>query len=637
MNDTDPRSPVRAPRTASRRSCRPRNACRGRPAGAEPVDPRRRRLVEAASRLRACRRRARPDGCRRRPTPGAGRVGRAAGAHHPPVRRGAPGCGGGVAGRPRGTRGRPPRPRRDPRLRRRHAPNDVGRFRGRTSRRRTRPSWCSPGTARYKLKKPVNFDFLDFSTRERREQAAHREVELNRRIAPDVYLGVADVLDVDGSVCDHLLVMRRLPSDRRLSTLVTSRRGHRRRSASGRPDDRVVPRTSRSVRAAIDAAGAPAHVAAKLALDLAGAPSLRGFDLRPRDARRGDRTCDALRAGTCSTVRDAGRGGMGARRARRPPRRRHLLSRRRPARASTASTSPTSCGTATSWPTSPFWRWTSNASARPSSRRRSCASTTSSPANAIPSSLVDYYVAFRALIRAKVSAIRVEQGDENARQAATGLLELARAHLRAGRVSDGARRRGTGHREDHRSRKGSAGAATGPSCAPTSCARSWRASILGCRRRPRIGEGLYSHEMTRRTYDEMLRRARVALELGQSVVLDAVLDRRRAPARRAGVSPMPPRATWSSCAVRSTPRSPTRASNDGAETTSTPPTPTGPWRRRCGRRPIRGREPRPSTPRVPHPRRSSSPGRPRRCRQIPTRSRWAPGRTRGRRPTPTAA
>ncbi len=36
-----------------------------------------------------------------------------------------------------------------------------------------------------------------------------------------------------------------------------------------------------------------------------------------------------------------------------------------------------------------------------------------------------------------------------------------------------------------------------------------------------IGEGLYTHEMTRRTYDEMLRRARVALGMGQSVVLDA--------------------------------------------------------------------------------------------------------------------
>ncbi len=76
------------------------------------------------------------------------------------------------------------------------------------------------GDRAYKLKKPVRLDFVDLSTREAREQICHREVELNRRIAPDVYLGVADVLGPDQTVCDHLVVMRRMPEDRRLSTLV---------------------------------------------------------------------------------------------------------------------------------------------------------------------------------------------------------------------------------------------------------------------------------------------------------------------------------------------------------------------------------------------------------------------------------
>ncbi|WP_410645032.1 AAA family ATPase [Amycolatopsis sp. lyj-346] len=79
------------------------------------------------------------------------------------------------------------------------------------------------GDLAYKLKKPVDLGFLDFSTREARERVCHREVELNRRLAPDVYLGVADVTGPDGAVCDHLVVMRRMPEDRRLSTLV--RRG----------------------------------------------------------------------------------------------------------------------------------------------------------------------------------------------------------------------------------------------------------------------------------------------------------------------------------------------------------------------------------------------------------------------------
>lgn len=80
----------------------------------------------------------------------------------------------------------------------------------------------SIGDRVYKLKKPVALGFLDFSTREARERACHREVALNRRLAPDVYLGVADVLGPDGVPCDHLVVMRRMPAERRLAALVCS-------------------------------------------------------------------------------------------------------------------------------------------------------------------------------------------------------------------------------------------------------------------------------------------------------------------------------------------------------------------------------------------------------------------------------
>lgn len=75
----------------------------------------------------------------------------------------------------------------------------------------------------YKLKKPVKFGFVDFTDREVRERACHREVELNRRISPDVYLGVADVSGPDGVMADHLVVMKRMPPNRRLATLVEQR------------------------------------------------------------------------------------------------------------------------------------------------------------------------------------------------------------------------------------------------------------------------------------------------------------------------------------------------------------------------------------------------------------------------------
>lgn len=70
----------------------------------------------------------------------------------------------------------------------------------------------------YKLKKPVQFSYLDFSTLVRREKACNAEFTLNRRLAPDVYLGVIALvqtedslkLDSTGDVVDWLVKMRRL-------------------------------------------------------------------------------------------------------------------------------------------------------------------------------------------------------------------------------------------------------------------------------------------------------------------------------------------------------------------------------------------------------------------------------------------
>ncbi|MFG1928627.1 AAA family ATPase [Cryptosporangium sp. NPDC048952] len=76
------------------------------------------------------------------------------------------------------------------------------------------------GDRAYKRKKPLDLGFVDFTTPASRRHACHREVELNRRFAPDVYLGVAEVRDPDGRPCDWLVIMRRMPADRRLSVLL---------------------------------------------------------------------------------------------------------------------------------------------------------------------------------------------------------------------------------------------------------------------------------------------------------------------------------------------------------------------------------------------------------------------------------
>ncbi len=78
------------------------------------------------------------------------------------------------------------------------------------------------GEVAYKLKKPVNFGFLDFSTVELRRRFCEAEVTLNRRLAPSVYRGVAPItvaggrtaVDGSGDVVDWLVVMRQMDTAR---------------------------------------------------------------------------------------------------------------------------------------------------------------------------------------------------------------------------------------------------------------------------------------------------------------------------------------------------------------------------------------------------------------------------------------
>src|SRR5262249_38397384 len=49
------------------------------------------------------------------------------------------------------------------------------------------------GPHAYKVKKPVDLGFLDFTTLEKRRHFCAEEVRLNRRLAPAVYLGVVPV------------------------------------------------------------------------------------------------------------------------------------------------------------------------------------------------------------------------------------------------------------------------------------------------------------------------------------------------------------------------------------------------------------------------------------------------------------
>lgn len=76
------------------------------------------------------------------------------------------------------------------------------------------------GDRAYKAKKPVQTDFLDFRTPEQRERACAREVELNSRLAPDSYFGVAHLQDPAGTGSEPVIVMRRYRDEDRLASMV---------------------------------------------------------------------------------------------------------------------------------------------------------------------------------------------------------------------------------------------------------------------------------------------------------------------------------------------------------------------------------------------------------------------------------
>ena len=76
------------------------------------------------------------------------------------------------------------------------------------------------GDLAYKVKKPVTTDFLDFSTPEARERACAHEVALNRRLSAASYLGVGHFSSPQGTPPEPVIVMRRHPDERRLATLV---------------------------------------------------------------------------------------------------------------------------------------------------------------------------------------------------------------------------------------------------------------------------------------------------------------------------------------------------------------------------------------------------------------------------------
>jgi aminoglycoside phosphotransferase family enzyme len=98
--------------------------------------------------------------------------------------------------------------------------------------RETHMSWVFlAGSHVFKLKKPVRFPYLDFSTLERRAAACRAELTLNRRLAPDVYEAVVPLvrrggrlaIGGEGAVVDWLVAMHRLDDSQTLEHALVAR------------------------------------------------------------------------------------------------------------------------------------------------------------------------------------------------------------------------------------------------------------------------------------------------------------------------------------------------------------------------------------------------------------------------------
>lgn len=84
----------------------------------------------------------------------------------------------------------------------------------------------------YKVKKPVDLGYLDYTTLDKRQFYCQQEVELNRRLCPDAYLGVVAVtkdknsiaIDGQGEVIEYAVKMHRLPQEAMMNVLLAQNR-----------------------------------------------------------------------------------------------------------------------------------------------------------------------------------------------------------------------------------------------------------------------------------------------------------------------------------------------------------------------------------------------------------------------------
>jgi uncharacterized protein len=380
------------------------------------------------------------------------------------------------------------------------------------------------GDRAFKLKKPVDLGFLDFSSPAKRLRACQSELELNRRMTPDVYLGISDLNDVDGKPLEHLLVMRRMPAGRRLAHLVRT---------ESTPEDGLDAELADGLR---DLAGLVADFHGRA---LGGAEIDRCGD-REAVARRWEANLTEARpyvgtwldadayADVCHLARRylAGRDALFAERVRQGA----VIDGHGDLLAEDIFMLPDGPRVLDCLDFDDRLRYLDRIDdvaclvmdlehlGSADAGQAFLDAYVKASGDRSPASLVHHYIAYRAFMRAKVACLPGAVG--HGRWPASTLLDLARRHL-----------------DDARVRLLLVGGppGTGKTTVSTRLSETVDAEVLSSDRvRKELADvapdtpmpaayqsGIYAPEWTSRTYDELLRRAERHLGMGRSVVLDA--------------------------------------------------------------------------------------------------------------------
>jgi aminoglycoside phosphotransferase family enzyme/predicted kinase len=387
------------------------------------------------------------------------------------------------------------------------------------------------GDRAFKVKKPVVTDFLDFSTPASRELACAHEVELNRRLAPQSYLGLAH-FTLGGEAPEPVIVMRRHPDALRLATMV---RG-------GEPVDghlgdiaAVLARFHAGADRgpAIDAQARAGAVAARWQENLT--------ELR-RYAESGIPGLDPAAVAETESLVTRFHSGRSALFDRRIAEHR-IVDGHADLLADDIFCMPEGPALLDCLEFDDLLRYVDVADdvaflamdleflGRPDLAELFTARYVELSRDDAPVALRHFYIAYRAGVRAKVDCVRYNQGHPEAAADARRHLDIAVAHLRAGTVRLILVGGGPGTGKTTLAR--ALGHTLGAEVVSTDDVRAEmvrRGELAG--QPGLLGEGLYSRENIDRVYDAVLAHARTALSEGRTVILDGTWreddDRERA-------------------------------------------------------------------------------------------------------------